>query len=414
MYLVKENLTIRSAAVSDAEILTAWWNDGAVMAHAGFPNGLGQSVEETVRQIRENETRLSQRCIIEVDGLPVGEMAFGLKDGGAAEIGIKICDPAYQNRGYGSELLRMLLRYLFEDRELNEAFPIRKVVLDTNLKNIRAQHVYERLGFTRLRVNYRSWQDQLGDWQDSVDYEMTAEDYRRLSDGKMKPRKIKIAGIPALIWGEKSEKAYLYVHGKQSNKESAEKFAEIAAGKGFQTISFDLPQHGERKGEDARCDIWNGIRDLTAVGEYVLAAWKEVSLYACSLGAFFSLHAYPEYRFRKCLFQSPVLDMEYLIERMMIWFDISPERLMREKEIETPVDTLSWDYWQYVKAHPIPKWEPQTSILYGGKDTLQSRGIMEDFIRNGHGTLTVAENSDHPFMAKGDEAIVLQWLLENI
>ena len=35
------NLTIRQADVADAKQLTAWWNDGEVMAHAGFPYGLG-------------------------------------------------------------------------------------------------------------------------------------------------------------------------------------------------------------------------------------------------------------------------------------------------------------------------------------------------------------------------------------
>ena len=35
------NLLIRSALLSDAAQLAAWWNDGAVMAHAGFANGIG-------------------------------------------------------------------------------------------------------------------------------------------------------------------------------------------------------------------------------------------------------------------------------------------------------------------------------------------------------------------------------------
>lgn len=34
-----ENLIIRQAEVADAKQLTAWRNDGAVMAHAGFSNG---------------------------------------------------------------------------------------------------------------------------------------------------------------------------------------------------------------------------------------------------------------------------------------------------------------------------------------------------------------------------------------
>lgn len=44
----------------------------------------------------------------------------------------------------------------------------------------------------------------------------------------MTVNKIKINDIPAIVWGEKSDKVYLFVHGKMSSKESAEVFAEIA------------------------------------------------------------------------------------------------------------------------------------------------------------------------------------------
>lgn len=44
MHIKYKNLTIRDAMAVDAEQLTAWWNDGAVMAHAGFPNGLGRII----------------------------------------------------------------------------------------------------------------------------------------------------------------------------------------------------------------------------------------------------------------------------------------------------------------------------------------------------------------------------------
>jgi hypothetical protein len=32
---------IRNAYARDAKILSEWWNNGEVMAHAGFPDGLG-------------------------------------------------------------------------------------------------------------------------------------------------------------------------------------------------------------------------------------------------------------------------------------------------------------------------------------------------------------------------------------
>ena len=52
-----------------------------------------------------------------------------------------------------------------------------KIVLDTNLKNERAQHVYEMLGFRKVRVNIDSWRNQLGVLQSSVDYELVPGDF---------------------------------------------------------------------------------------------------------------------------------------------------------------------------------------------------------------------------------------------
>ena len=226
--------------------------------------------------------------------------------------------------------------------------------------------------------------------------------------------KIKIGNFPVIVWGEKSEKVYLFVHGKMSSKESAETFAEIANKKGYQTVSFDLPQHGERQEEMDRCDIWNGMRDLAVVGGYTFANWKEVSLFACSLGAYFSLNTYHTYNVKKCLFQSPILDMEYLIKQMMMWFDISEERLALEKEVYTPIDIMSWDYYQYVKAHPILEWNVPTYILFGGKDNFQSLNVVKDFTDRFHCGLKVAENSEHSFMGEKDAQIVNQWLQDNI
>lgn len=230
----------------------------------------------------------------------------------------------------------------------------------------------------------------------------------------MLTKRIRINNIPTIIWGEQSDKVYLFVHGKMSSKEAAEDFARIAEQKGYQTISFDLPQHGERAGESERCDVWNGKRDLSLVGDYAVKNWKEISLFACSLGAYFSLNTYHTYDIKKCLFQSPILDMEYLIQQMMIWFDVSEERLEREQEVDTPIDILSWAYYQYVLAHPVEKWNIPTAILYGGKDHLQSLDVVNHFVGKYHCKLTIAKDSEHPFMEKADGEIVRKWLVENI
>lgn len=231
---------------------------------------------------------------------------------------------------------------------------------------------------------------------------------------KMKKQKININGIPAIIWGEKAEQIYLYVHGKMSCKEYAEDFAHIAERKHYQTISFDLPEHGERKEMDVRCDIWSGMHDLSMIADYTFLNWQEVSLYACSLGAYFSLQTYADRPFTKCLFQSPMLDMEYMIKQMFTWFHVTEERLYAEKEIATPFENLRLDYYQYVLEHPVKNWHIPTSILFGGKDHLQTLEIMQDFVKAHDCKLEVFQDSDHAFLNESDMKIVQAWLEERI
>lgn len=159
-----ENLTLRQAEAADAKQLAAWWNDGAVMAHAGFPNGLGTTEEEVIEGLD------SGRMVIEESDRLIGECNYRNLVDGVAEIGIKICETDCQNRGVGRKVLSMMIGWLFSNG-------YSKIVLDTNLTNTRAQHVYESLGFRKVQTNIDSWKDQLGRVQSSVDYELVETDF---------------------------------------------------------------------------------------------------------------------------------------------------------------------------------------------------------------------------------------------
>lgn len=166
-------LKIRNATVEDAKILSEWWNDGRVMAHAGYPNGIGTSENIVVALIKANND-LNRRLIIEFENKPIGEMSYRTPEEKIAEIGIKICDTSQQNRGFGSRSLKMLMSHICMNMEYD------KIILDTNLKNERAQHVYETLGFRKVKTNMDAWKNQLGELQSSIDYEMLKEEYVRL------------------------------------------------------------------------------------------------------------------------------------------------------------------------------------------------------------------------------------------
>ena len=103
----------------------------------------------------------------------------------------------------------------------------------------------------------------------------------------MNINKIKIDHIPALLYGEKSEKLILAVHGSHSSKidDCIWVLAEEATKKGYQVLSFDLPRHGERVYEEGPCMVQECVIELRKVLQYAKSLAKQISLFGCSMGA---------------------------------------------------------------------------------------------------------------------------------
>jgi len=172
-----QNITIREAVANDAEQLCTWWNDGSVMAHAGFPNGIGTTAEKIIAKINTSANHYLH--VIEYQGKCIGEMNYRDVEPHVCEIGIKICDASMQNKGLGKQILSMFLEALFDD------YGYETIILDTNLNNLRARHVYEQLGFRELRIRENAWKDQLGELQSAVDYALTKDSFVSFSETPM-------------------------------------------------------------------------------------------------------------------------------------------------------------------------------------------------------------------------------------
>ncbi|WP_028973913.1 alpha/beta hydrolase [Spirochaeta cellobiosiphila] len=227
----------------------------------------------------------------------------------------------------------------------------------------------------------------------------------------MNIKSVEISNIPALIYGDSADKIFIFVHGRYSNKESAESFSEIVTKNGYQVLSFDLPEHGERKNEEYSCNLKNGVHDLKIIYDSIKEKYKELSLFACSLGAYFSLVAYSEILFKKCLFLSPILNMERLIQNMMKWSNINEEKLEEEKEIDTSFgEKLSWEYYNYVKEHPIKKWNSPTSILYGESDNLTEIDILNTFAKKYDCHVEIMKNGEHYFHTPEQLKFLNSWI----
>jgi esterase/lipase len=238
--------------------------------------------------------------------------------------------------------------------------------------------------------------------------------YKRGYMSELIKNEFKIDQIPAILWGEKSSKVYIFVHGKLSSKADAQGFAEKVCPKGYQVLSFDLPEHGDRKEEMYECNVWNGVHDLGVIKSYVLLNWKDISLFAGSLGAYFSLLSFYDLPLKNCLFLSPILNMEQLIRNMMLWFQVEEKTLKEKKEIPTPMgETLSWEYFTYVKDHPIVYWNIPTAILYGSEDNLQSRDLIDEFTTKFQCRLTVLQGGEHHFHTPEQIEFMFEWIDQN-
>lgn len=234
----------------------------------------------------------------------------------------------------------------------------------------------------------------------------------------MKINRLNIGNIPSIIWGEKSSKVFIAVHGNMSNKEDEviKILAENVTSKGYQVLSFDLPKHGERKDDtNYLCKVQNCVKDLKQVIEYAKKNYVEINLWACSMGAYFSLLAYKNEEIKQCVFLSPVVNMKVIIDNMMLWSNTTEKELEEKQEIKTNFgQTLYWDYYKYVKENPIVNWNKEAFILYGSKDNMQGQSKIQEFSDKFNCRLSILEKGEHYFHTEEQLKLYENWIDQSI
>lgn len=170
MNITYQDLCIRNAEAEDCQQLAKWWNDGEVMANAGFPNGLGISEREIEVQIANDSDDTKRRLMVEYQGKAFGEMVYSVYDHVNVKIGFNFCEKAFRGNKLGRIVLSMLIDELFHRGA-------KKIFLDTNLHNTQAQYVYDILGFKRVGIRENAWRNQVGELQTFLDYELAPADF---------------------------------------------------------------------------------------------------------------------------------------------------------------------------------------------------------------------------------------------
>lgn len=110
-------LAIFAATPADANLYVCLWTDPRVMTHVGFPQGIPtEEVDVAARIAAEQDQEPFGRLLVarrRSDRRAIGECKLYRPDGdGISETDIKLL-PRFWNQGYGTEIKRGLIEYLF-------------------------------------------------------------------------------------------------------------------------------------------------------------------------------------------------------------------------------------------------------------------------------------------------------------
>ena len=156
-------LRIRRAQPDEADtaFFLRLWNDPRVMRFVGFPYGLRLTAEQVRQSIERglqigDERHLDARLVAILKGTapeagnpaagetPIGECKLGTPDAdGLSETDVKLL-PQFWGQGYGTEIKRGLLAYLFTCTECQV------VQASPNVDNLASIRMQEAVGGTRV------------------------------------------------------------------------------------------------------------------------------------------------------------------------------------------------------------------------------------------------------------------------
>lgn len=162
-----ERVVLRPAVVADAERFAEIVHEPGVA-----PWWMDYDAERFAREIAGDPCERGAYLAMEAEGAVVGLMDYYEEDDPDyryAGMDISIADE-WQGRGFGTDALRTLARWLIEERGHH------RLVIDPAVENSRAIHVYEKVGFKPVGV-MRSYERRPGDrWRDGLLMDLLADE----------------------------------------------------------------------------------------------------------------------------------------------------------------------------------------------------------------------------------------------
>jgi len=173
-----EKALLRAIEPSDVHALWEWTQDEETMRLRNYPAppmSLAEAEREYEESLSEGSSHHLHLAIAADSGELIGEIALNHIDqrSGTADFTIAIGNKAYWGRGYGTDAIRSLMRYAFQQLNLH------RVTLHVHAFNERAIRAYERCGFKREgRLRQAQYMD--GGYSDVLVMGLLREDFEAI------------------------------------------------------------------------------------------------------------------------------------------------------------------------------------------------------------------------------------------
>lgn len=174
---------VRLRAVRDDDLVTlaTWWNHPAVSALMNGASIQPKREADTIERLKEMSRNEGDDCRFAITVAETGELAghcglWGVQPKNRdATFGILI-GPEFQNRGYGTDATRVLVRFGFQELDLH------RISLEVYAFNPRAIAAYEKAGFV-VEARRRAAVYRTGAWHDRILMGILRSDWRPPSRG---------------------------------------------------------------------------------------------------------------------------------------------------------------------------------------------------------------------------------------
>jgi RimJ/RimL family protein N-acetyltransferase len=181
--LFGKNIYLRGLELTDVSELMKHWNNVEVKKFllVSVPHSI-QEEEEWVKYTwkqRKNGKSFIFAIINKETDLYIGniEIKITSQSSRRGEIGIVIFNKNYWNKGFGTESIKILLKFAFNNLNLNS------VELEVFANNQRAIQCYKKCGFKQMGVR-REAIFMEGKYIDSLLLDMTVNEWKNLKDKK--------------------------------------------------------------------------------------------------------------------------------------------------------------------------------------------------------------------------------------